>query len=240
MKTKNTYNDFATQYAAMIDNDDILGPELVIPKLLEFASPVDGLRVLDAGCGEGRISRALHDLGAKVVGIDVSQNLIDMAVERREGREIEYSCLDLSDTPPTEYRNTFDMVVSNLVIDDVPDHIGFIDTICKMSKGNTRIVLSKNNPYSAVIRGKVDNYFDSGHSVEYAGMASAGVEVFYYHRTLAEYVNEFSAHGFRLSRMSDLDTSDTLTTSKDGKGKELYTRYRHFPFLMVLEFTRTV
>ncbi len=83
MKTQNTYNDFAAQYAAMIDNDDILGPELVIPKLLEFASPVDGLRVLDAGCGEGRISRALHDLGAKVVGIDVSQNLIDMAVARR-------------------------------------------------------------------------------------------------------------------------------------------------------------
>jgi 2-polyprenyl-3-methyl-5-hydroxy-6-metoxy-1,4-benzoquinol methylase len=237
MKETNTYDDNAREYAAMIDKDDILGPELVIPKLLEFASPVNGLKVLDAGCGEGRISRALHDMGADVVGIDVSENLVAMADERREGREIEYQNLDLSNEAPPKYADAFDMVVSNLVIDDVPDYLGFIKAVCTMAKKNSRIVLSKNNPYSAVIRGKVDDYFDSGHSVEYAGMATAGVHVHYYHRTLEEYVNEFSKHRFRLSRMSDLNPS-SLSNTGGSKRAELCTRYRHFPFLMVLELTR--
>jgi 2-polyprenyl-3-methyl-5-hydroxy-6-metoxy-1,4-benzoquinol methylase len=237
MKEQNTYDEHAAEYAQMIDKDDILGPELVIPKLLEYALPVVGQRVLDAGCGEGRISRALHDMGAEVVGIDVSRNLVNMADERREDREIKYLNLDLSDAVPVEYANTFDLVVSNLVIDDVPDYIGFIKAVCTMAKKNSRIVLSKNNPYSAVIRGKVDDYFDSGHSSEYAGMASAGVHVTYYHRTLEEYVSEFSSHGFYVSRMSDLDPSGVLSTG-GGERSELYARYRHFPFLMVLEFTR--
>jgi hypothetical protein len=69
-------------------------------------------------------------------------------------------------------------------------------------------------------------------------MASAGVKVFYFHRTLEEYMNEFLAHGFRLCRISDLDPSGVLGASSGGKQKELYTRYYHFPFLMVLEFIR--
>ncbi|MBT3274585.1 MAG: class I SAM-dependent methyltransferase, partial [Spirochaetales bacterium] len=216
---------------------DILGPELVIPKLLEFASPVEGLSVLDAGCGEGRISRKLHDLGADVMGIDVSQNLIDMAVDRRDGRDIEYRCLDLSDPPSLDLVGAFDLVVSNLAIDDAPEYVGFIGTICEMASERSRIVLSKNNSYSAVVRGKVENYFDTGKSVEYAGMASVGVKVFYYHRTFEDYINEFSKHGFFLSRMSDLNPNGISGIKNDNK-RELIARYRRFPFLMVLEFTR--
>ena len=134
MKEQNTYDIHAKQFIEMIDNDDILGPELVIPKLLEFSSPVGGLRVLDAGCGEGRISRALYDLGADVIGIEVSQNLVDAAMARRGDRSIKYQCTDLSNPPPDYYKNVFDLIVANLVIDDVPDYIGFIGTICQMTK----------------------------------------------------------------------------------------------------------
>ncbi len=36
-------------------------------------------RVLDLGCGAGRTSRFLHEMGAEVVGLDRSKNLVRAA-----------------------------------------------------------------------------------------------------------------------------------------------------------------
>lgn len=38
-----------------------------------------GARILDAGCGTGRLSKALHDRGHDVVGVDVDPALIEAA-----------------------------------------------------------------------------------------------------------------------------------------------------------------
>ena len=45
------------------------------PRLLaivERLSPLEGRRILDLGCGKGRFARSLVELGAQVVGLDIS------------------------------------------------------------------------------------------------------------------------------------------------------------------------
>ncbi|KKS30716.1 MAG: Methylase involved in ubiquinone/menaquinone biosynthesis [Parcubacteria group bacterium GW2011_GWA2_43_11] len=42
-------------------------------------------KVLDAGCGDGRDSQTLSSLGATVVGIDLSQGMIELAKKNRHG-----------------------------------------------------------------------------------------------------------------------------------------------------------
>ncbi len=44
--------------------------------LLDVLGPVAGLRVLDAACGHGRITRELARRGAAVVGVDISGKLL--------------------------------------------------------------------------------------------------------------------------------------------------------------------
>ena len=73
---------------------------------------------------------------------------------------------DLS-RPLPHYRHTFDLIVSNLVLNDVPDYRGFITTLSASLKPSGRIVLSLNNPYSALLREKVDNYFDTEAVAQY-------------------------------------------------------------------------
>lgn len=53
------------------------------PFLLDWCAPVDGLRVLDLGCGEGYVSRELESRGAAAVqGIDVSAEMIVRAKQQ--------------------------------------------------------------------------------------------------------------------------------------------------------------
>jgi SAM-dependent methyltransferase len=54
------------------------------PRLLgivEHLRPLAGRRVLDLGCGKGRFSRRLSDLGARVVGLDLSAAMLSEAVD---------------------------------------------------------------------------------------------------------------------------------------------------------------
>src|SRR5712691_6715108 len=53
---------------------------------------VAGQRICDLACGQGRVSRYLADLGATVVGIDLSVKLLEIAQRREqaEPRGIEY------------------------------------------------------------------------------------------------------------------------------------------------------
>ena len=133
--------------------------DLVIPRLVEVVGSVDGLTVLDAGCGEGIVSRALVGTATRVVGIDIVPQLLAYARARDLTHAITYAVHDLS-RPLPHYQHTFDLIASHLVLNDVPDDHGFITTVSASLKPRGRIVLSLNNPYSALLREKVANYFD--------------------------------------------------------------------------------
>ncbi len=47
-----------------------LGAKSHLEALLATVGPVEGLRILDIGCGEGQLTRALAALGAQVTGYD--------------------------------------------------------------------------------------------------------------------------------------------------------------------------
>jgi ubiquinone/menaquinone biosynthesis C-methylase UbiE len=47
-----------------------LGARSHLEALLDTVGPVQGLRVIDLGCGEGQLARALAKLGAQVIGYD--------------------------------------------------------------------------------------------------------------------------------------------------------------------------
>src|SRR5688500_4981274 len=66
------------------------------PALLEACGEVRERRVLDLGCGQGYFSRELARRGARVVGIDLSDQLIQIAREHqdREPLDIEYRVLN--------------------------------------------------------------------------------------------------------------------------------------------------
>ena len=81
--------------------------------MLARALPVDGLRILDIGCGAGATSFAFADAapGAQVTGLDLSEALVAAAQARTEGRaNVRFVQGDASSWGPDEGR--FDLIVS--------------------------------------------------------------------------------------------------------------------------------
>lgn len=82
--------------------------ERPLPELEQFGRPGDDVTleeyllfvpVLDAGCGAGRDARALAAYGLPVLGVDLSQGMLDEAIERTARRlpqgAIRYALMDL-------------------------------------------------------------------------------------------------------------------------------------------------
>lgn len=80
------------------------GPEAdpygLLSPLLDLLGDIAGRRVLDAGCGEGYLARALAAREAHVTGIDLSSLLIELARARDPGGRIDYQVADLSQPWP--------------------------------------------------------------------------------------------------------------------------------------------
>lgn len=94
---------------------------LLNPVIFDLMGEVEGHRILDAGCGEGYLSRMLASKGASVVGVDYSKALLWFAKERTSPELcVEYlhgSCEKLNFLAD----ESFDKIVSNMVMGDLAD-----------------------------------------------------------------------------------------------------------------------
>jgi S-adenosylmethionine-dependent methyltransferase len=96
---------------------DAIRQELVHRQLiLQFRGRTDQLRVLDAGCGQGTQALALARLGHDVVGLDLSEELLDTARQA-------------SAQEPEEVRDRLSFVRGDLLqLGD--EHVGRYDLVC--------------------------------------------------------------------------------------------------------------
>ena len=69
----------------------------MIDAFIEAVGTSADVRVLDAGCGTGRMSRYVADRGRRVEGVDLSSNMVAMA--RRDHGDLVFTVGSLTDLP---------------------------------------------------------------------------------------------------------------------------------------------
>lgn len=230
------YDGYVSEYAAYVAERERGGvdgdPLGILPHLLDLLGDLTDRKVLDAGCGEGYLARALAARGARVTGIDLSPRLIALARERDPRGEIAYRVADLS-APLPEDAGRFEAIASYLVLNDVEEYRGFATTLAAALAPGGRLVLALNNPYGAVVHQHVTDYFDSGAVTPYRGLWAVGIKVYHHHRTLEEYLDVFLDAGLHLTKLVDLPA----VTSGHGPGTILPAGSR-FPRFMLLAFAK--
>ena len=110
-----------------------------------------GARILDAGCGTGVLSRMLDERGAEVVGVDISDKLIEVAKNRsRSHRNIEYFAGDMKE----QSFGNFDFIIAmdSLIHYSTED---VISSIADFSKRANNSVLFTIIPSTFALRTKL-------------------------------------------------------------------------------------
>ncbi|PWE52177.1 bifunctional 3-demethylubiquinol 3-O-methyltransferase/2-polyprenyl-6-hydroxyphenol methylase [Metarhizobium album] len=96
------------------------------------ARPLEGLRVLDIGCGGGLLSEPVARMGASVVGADPSEKNIGIASAHaaQTGVTVDYRAVTAEDL--ANAGETFDIVLNMEVVEHVADVDLFMSTCAQM------------------------------------------------------------------------------------------------------------
>ncbi len=196
-----------------MDEGDLNRQHIVDPAILRILGPVNGLSILDAGCGNGYLCRMLAKRGAKMVGVDLSRRFIEIAEqkEREEPLGVLYYSGTLSNLEMLGNKR-FDVVISNLALMDVLDLGKTMMEINRVLKENGRLIFSIMHPCfsSSPVHGwvrvppdsqrkedwvywKVDRYFDRSVQVwQYRDWPLT----YSFHRPLSDYIKMLVKNGF--------------------------------------------
>jgi SAM-dependent methyltransferase len=179
--------------------------------VLVDALPADlsGNRVLDLGCGEGLVTRAVADRGAEVVGVDPTVRLIERAraIEARAATGATYR-VDDGCTLATVADDWADWVTAGLSLNNVPDLGAAIAAIRRTLAPGGGLVFTVPHPCFEAPHARWDGaervigrYAAEGfwRSANPHGVRRAGN----HHRTISHYLSALIDHGFRLTMIAE-------------------------------------
>ena len=219
------------------------------PQVMALCEPLKGKSVLDLGCGEGYCSRMLRQRGAEVVGLDLSERMIELArqAERDEPLGIRYDTADAVTADLGEA--SVDLVVAVFLFNylGVAPMRQTMANVYRMLRPGGSFVFAVPHPAFAFMREPAPPfYFDVGS----AGYFSARDRVFggriwkrdgtaldvqLVHKTLQDYFDALRAAGFAtMPTVTELTATRTMVDMDEAFFGPLF----DFPLHMAVKVTR--
>ena len=130
-----------TQY-----NDPLLSH--LTEKIVEHLALANGKRLLDIGCGVGRVDILAAIKGFATVGIDIEKKAITLAKDNAKKFGLDMQCKFITGDILKQRnlsKQTFDVIVCSEVIEHVSDPQKIIDFAYKLLKKNGLIILTTPN-----------------------------------------------------------------------------------------------
>ena len=121
-------------------------------RLIALAAPKPGERALDLATGTGDIAFALADRGSRVVGLDITQRMIEIARDKLDGTlALHFLVGDMLALPfPSA---SFDIVTTGYGLRNVPDLPTAIEEIGRvLAPGGQLLSLDFNRPSNRLVR----------------------------------------------------------------------------------------
>jgi SAM-dependent methyltransferase len=150
-------------WAASYDETEATNPmvsmeEPPVRSLIERLPPG---RAVDAGCGSGRHSRLLLDLGHDVVGVDASVEMLGLARTRAPRAALVLGSLAVM--PVAD--EVADLVVCGLALAHLPEVGRAISELARITRPGGRVIISDVHPIPALLGAHVLASRDDGTSV---------------------------------------------------------------------------
>jgi 2-polyprenyl-3-methyl-5-hydroxy-6-metoxy-1,4-benzoquinol methylase len=185
------------------------------PAIKALLPELEGRSVLDLGCGHGSNCVDFVNRGAAgVVGIDISQKMLDVAKKENSHELIEYMVMDMSEIGCLKQK--FDLVFSSFALHYVKDFGKLLDDIRHLLNENGILLFSQEHPYTTApkcgpswtkdaqgikIHYNLADYMCSGvrHTKFFANDDVA--HVVKYHQPLSEIIGSIISQGFVINNV---------------------------------------
>jgi len=208
------YDAMAVEYA--LDNaHNSYNAHYERPATIQLLGDVDGLRVLEVGCGAGLLTEWLIDHGAAVTAFDVSAEMIALA-RKRVGDRAVLLVADAARRLSFATDEGFDLVVASLVMHYVRDWEAVLSEFRRVLAPSGSVVFSTHHPSMDWRLHSPDDYFAIRQVTETWTKGSGEFEVTFWRRPLTAMTESVTSTGFLIEQMvepapaSELEARDPI------------------------------
>ncbi|CAE6829878.1 class I SAM-dependent methyltransferase [Paraburkholderia nemoris] len=195
------YSGFADRYAAAVTTKPH-NAHYERPATMSLLGDVDGLRVLDAGCGPGICSEHLARNGAAVHAFDITPQMVDLARHRCAELPVEVVTGDLAAPLDWLPAQSFDKILCSLALDYVEDLKPVFSEFRRVARVGARLVFSMAHPMRDWMDERTrggDTYFTTSRfGLYWSGFGEPKPYVQAYRRPLSDILNGLSESGWLL------------------------------------------
>jgi trans-aconitate methyltransferase len=172
--------------------------------ILSYLNPKSGETILDLGCGTGDLAKEISLIGATVIGVDSSIEMILSA--KSKFPDIEFHQMDAREL---NFDIDFDAIFSNAVLHWVPEKELVIEKMYSLLKDNGRIVLE--------FGGKGNNQQMLNalrEAFKQRGFYENAKIDFWYYPSIGEYATELEKFNFRVIHAEHFDRITPLKSNQ--------------------------
>lgn len=175
--------------------------ELEEPEVDARLGLLDGLELLDVGCGTGRHALRLSAAGARVTAVDFSAGMLARARAKPGADRVRFVEHDLTEPLPFPLR-AFDRVVCGLVVDHIAPLAPFFGELGRVCRPSGKVLVSVMHP-AMLLRGVQARFTDPVTGVETRPES--------HRHSISDYVSAALNAGLTITELAELAPDDTLS-----------------------------
>lgn len=187
MSIQDSYNEWSQTY----DTDQNLTRDLDQQVTGDMLAGLQFESILEIGCGTGKNTAFLVQIGEQVHALDFSEGMIAKAKEKVQAENLRFSVADLTQRWPSQ-DEAYDLIVCNLVLEHIEDLSFIFSEASRVLVEGGAFLINELHPFRQYQGTKAR--FEQGEGV-------VEVPAFVHH--ISEFVNTASDHGFFLEKLNE-------------------------------------
>ena len=248
---KTSWGKVANWYDNLLEKEDkTYQKTLILPNLLRLLEIKRGEVILDLACGQGFFSREFEKLGAKVIAIDLSTELIDLA-KKHNNKSIQYH-VSTADNLDFLKNNSIDKTVIILSLQNIENVSGVLKECNSILKPNGSILIVLNHPAFRIPKKsawgwddakkiqyrRIDSYLsESKEGIQMHPGNKPWEKTISFHRPLQFYFKMLNKRGFCVSKLEEWN-SNKISEEGPRKNPEDNAR-REIPLFLFLQAAKS-
>jgi len=187
MSIQNSYNKWSEIY----DSNENLTRDLDQKVTSDILANQKFDTILEIGCGTGKNTAFLAQIGASVQALDFSQGMIEIAKEKVRAKNVSFSIADLTKRWSRE-NETYNLITCNLVLEHIQNLDHIFSEVARTLRPTGKFLVNELHPFKQY-QGTKARFERTGKTIE--------VEAFTHH--VSDFTNAAITNGLKLDMLNE-------------------------------------